>query len=296
MTASPDLVRLAPGAFAVGVSTVEGWCGVITAKRRTLVLDTGKDRAEGRRVARAAAALGRPADLVVYSHGHWDHARGGGVFGDAEIVVHRDAHAMVVAELAKETETRPPTDDAEQPASAGEAPTGEADPDSGHPSIIVSGEVEFELGELEVRLIPAPGHAPGAVCLLLPAARILFASDTVVTAIPPAFGDGNSTELEATLRSLARLDLEVVVPGHGQIIRGSAAIRESLGWVADYLARVRDRVARLAGSHGPDEIVALTEFRTYVGDRLSADRHRMVWRHEQTVRRMVAELAVEVTP
>jgi glyoxylase-like metal-dependent hydrolase (beta-lactamase superfamily II) len=298
MTRSADLVGLAPGVFAVSVATVEGWCGVIAGKRRTLVLDAGKDRAEGREVARAATASGRAADLLVYSHGHWDHARGGGAFGGAEIVVHSDAQAMVLAELTKATETRPRSGDGERPASADEGPTGEADsdPEAGRPSIIVSGEVGFDLGSLDVRLIPTPGHAPGAVCLLLPSARILFASDTVVTAIPPAFADGSSAELETTLRLLARLDLEVLVPGHGQIIHGSAAIREALGWVADYLARVRDEVARLAASHGPDEIVALTEFRTHVGDRLPADRHRMVWRHEQTVRRMLAERAAETTP
>jgi glyoxylase-like metal-dependent hydrolase (beta-lactamase superfamily II) len=273
-----ELVPLGPGIFALPTSIVEGWSGLLAGQRRTLVLDAGKDLAEGRRLARAAATVGRPADLLAYSHGHWDHAGGGAAFAQAEVVAHADSLTMVLDQLVKSSE-----------AELESAPA-KSDRGAGHPSLVVSGEVRFELGGLEARLYPTPGHAPGAMSLLVPEAGVLFAGDTAVTAIPPAFSDGNSLELELTLRDLARLDLEVLVPGHGEIVYGTSAIRESLSWLADYLASVREQVGRLAPTHTGDEIVALTDYPTFVGDRLRADRHRMVFRHEQNVRRILVEL------
>jgi glyoxylase-like metal-dependent hydrolase (beta-lactamase superfamily II) len=268
----PPLVELAAGVFAVPTSTVEGWCGLLVGDRRTLVFDTGKNAAEGATVARAAEGLGRPADLLAYSHGHWDHAGGGGAFATAEVVAHRDALAMVVEQLAKN----------------------EGPPGAGVPTVTVSGEAAFELGGLTARLLPTPGHAPGAMSLQVEGAGVLFGGDTVVTAIPPAFTDGDSVALEATLRSLARIELDVLVPGHGAIVRGAAAIREALTWPADYLGRVRDHVGRLAGSHTDDEVLALTEYSVFVGDRLAARRYKMATRHQRTVSQMLLELRAGV--
>ena len=257
------------------VSHVEGWCGLLVGDRRTLVIDAGKDPEEGRSVAEAAETMGRPASILAYTHGHWDHVRGGSAFAQAEAVIHAGALASALREL----------DEARRPETGVGGGEG-----AGRPSIILTGEACFELGGLEARLIATPGHAPGAMSLVIPDARTLFAGDTVVTAIPPVFAEGDSIELERTLRGLERLGLEVLVPGHGPIIQGRAAIAEWSSWLADYLSRVRDRVSHLIATHSPDEIVRLTDFAAFVGDRLPRDRYQMVERHERTVRGMLLEL------
>jgi glyoxylase-like metal-dependent hydrolase (beta-lactamase superfamily II) len=272
-----DLEPLGPGVFAVRTEHVEGWCGLLVGRRRTLVVDAGKDPAEGRRLARIVQEMGRPADLLVYTHGHWDHVRGGVAFDMAEVVAHRAAVPMTIEELEK---ARSLDDD-----------PGSQDARVGQPTIAVDGEATFDLGDLVAHLIPAPGHAPGACIVHVPAARALFAGDTVVTAIPPAFADGDSATLESTIRRVGGMDVDVLVPGHGQILRSATAISEWTSWTADYLARVRDHVNGLMGSETVDGIVALTAFAAFVGDRLPADRHDMAVRHERTVRGILAELA-----
>lgn len=272
-----DLVPLAAGVFAVQMEHVEGWCGLLVGRRRTLVVDAGKDPAEGRRLVQIAQRIGRPADLLVYTHGHWDHVRGGVAFGMAEVVAHRAAVAMTIAELEK---ARSLDDDPDL-----------TDPDAGRPTVTVDGPASFDLGDLVAQLIPAPGHAPGASVIYVPASRVLFAGDTIVTAIPPAFADGHSAALESTIRAVGSMDLDLVVPGHGQILRGSSAIAAWTTWMADYLARIRDHVAGLMENESLDGIVARTDFASFVGDRLPRDRHDMIVRHDRTVRGIVAELA-----
>ncbi len=227
MTSHSGVIRLAPRVFAVRVSHVEGWCGLLVGDRRTLVIDAGKDPEEGRSVAEAAETMGRPASILAYTHGHWDHVRGGSAFAQAEAVIHAGALASALHEL---DETRRP-----------ETGVGEGE-GAGRPSIILTGEACFELGGLEARLIATPGHAPGAMSLVIPDARILFAGDMMMPL--PHFVDGDPEQLAASLQMLPGLGLENVVQGHGELVlRGEIddAVRANL----KYLDCVRRKVEQV---------------------------------------------------
>lgn len=158
------------------------------------------------------------------------------------------------------------------------------------PNITFDGTLRLELGGKHVRLFHTPGHSQDSCCAYVEEDGILFAGDTVVTGIVPAVGDGDSRALEASLRRLAGIEIEVLVPGHGPIVRGAQAIR---GWLiawADYVARLRAAV-RVALSYS-DNVVSFAEglsFEEYVGDRLPAERHNMVGRHRNTVQKIIAE-------
>ncbi len=67
--------------------------------------------------------------------------------------------------------------------------------------------------------------------------RVLCGGDTVVSAIVPASADGDSRQLEATLRQRISLAAELLIPGHGRVLRGSRVINEHLEWMANYLGR-----------------------------------------------------------
>jgi hypothetical protein len=54
---------------------------------------------------------------------------------------------------------------------------------------------------------------------------------------------------------------------------------------------VRERVANLLGRVDDETIVrTAAPYEELIGDRLPTDRDRMPWRHEQTIRYMIAEL------
>ncbi|CAN5605217.1 hypothetical protein BH20CHL7_BH20CHL7_03710 [soil metagenome] len=276
MTNAPALMlEIQPGVAALRMSHVEGWAGLVIGSRRTLAIDAGKDVDEGAAIVASSAALGGRSDLLAYTHGHWDHVRGGCAFKSAEIVAHRDAIPMIGVQLAEER----------QRAEASDVPT-----EAGEPTVVISSAVEFRLGEVEAVLLPTPGHAPGAMSVFIPAGRILFAGDTVVTGIPPALGDGDSIALQNTFEALREMRLDIIVPGHGPILRSRGAVVEHLTWSIKYLSAVRELIERLRNRRSLDEIVAAVTFDAFIGARLPIDTHRMVWRHEQVVRRIHDEL------
>ncbi len=93
------------------------------------------------------------------------------------------------------------------------------------------GEKLMVAGE-EVRVIHTPGHAPGAVCVYLPADGVLFSGDTLFQGGPGATGRSFSNEdtIKASIREkLFVLPTETVVhTGHGDSTTIGAE-KEALG-------------------------------------------------------------------
>ncbi|NLT25344.1 MAG: MBL fold metallo-hydrolase [Microbacteriaceae bacterium] len=77
----------------------------------------------------------------------------------------------------------------------------------------------LEVGGTRIEVIATPGHAPGAVCLWLPAERVLFSGDTLFEGGPGATGRSHSDRgtIERSIRErLFPLGDDVVVKtGHG---------------------------------------------------------------------------------
>jgi hydroxyacylglutathione hydrolase len=90
-------------------------------------------------------------------------------------------------------------------------------------------EGTFKAGGLELEVIHTPGHSPGSICLYWPTYKALFAGDVIFaqgvgrTDLPG--GDGE--QLKESISRLASLDLELVLPGHGDIIKGREDIERN---------------------------------------------------------------------
>lgn len=268
--------EIAPGVVVVETSTADGKIGVIAGDRVALAVDAGIDASEGRRSLDTAQALGRPETWLAYTHAHVDHALGGMAFRGRQIL----ASPAIADHMGAQVD-------------AWSERTGLA-PDAlrevlGWPTIHFSQGGEVDLGGRRIVLVDTPGHAPGALCVLDPDAGVLFGGDTIVTGIPPYFRDGDSGVLESTLRQLATLDLEILVPGHGEVVLGGERIRRAILWEAEYLARCRSHVAERLGDD-VDAIVAAAPYEDFIGDHLPRDRHSMGWRHEQAIKLVHAEL------
>jgi glyoxylase-like metal-dependent hydrolase (beta-lactamase superfamily II) len=274
--ASTSPSEVARGVWVVETQVADGKAGVIAGSQVALAVDAGIDDAEGAAVFAAAASLGRDEVALVYTHGHIDHVLGGTAFAGRAIHARREVGEYMRTQLAAWAERN------------GE-PTAQLDARLGWPTHPFDGEAVLDLGGRSVRLIDSPGHAPGAICVFDPGAGVLFGGDTIVTAIPPAFSDGDAATLEQTLRRLATLDAEVLIPGHGDTVSGRVAVREAISWPADYLRRCLDHVDATRGQT-TEEVIAAASYDRFIGDRLPRDRFRMEWRHEQTLRVILLRL------
>jgi glyoxylase-like metal-dependent hydrolase (beta-lactamase superfamily II) len=273
--------ELAPGVFAVDHRVVEGKNGVIFGRRIALAIDTGIDPEEGQAVAEFIRSRGMTPDRLALTHGHGDHVLGGAALAGGEVFAHSAAPAVIGRHLPGWAER------------AGLAPE-EMAARLPMPTVTFSEELRIDLGGRIARLFPAPGHSEDGICVLLEVERILFAGDSVVTGIVPAIGDGDSRTLEASLRRLAGMEIDVLVAGHGPILKGAERVRAWIEWLAQYLAGIRAAVqAELDQGCDPATVADRVEFRAFIGDRLPQDRHGMPRRHRDTVEKIIAEAVQE---
>ena len=91
----------------------------------------------------------------------------------------------------------------------------------------------FKAGGVELEVIHSPGHSPGSICLYWPTHKALFAGDVIFeqgvgrTDLPG--GDGE--QLKKSIGRLSSLDLELLPPGHGEIIRGRENIAKNFSLI-----------------------------------------------------------------
>ncbi len=96
-------------------------------------------------------------------------------------------------------------------------------------------------GALEA--IWTPGHSPGHLCLYDRQRRLLFSGDHILEHISPNIGwqpeDDPLSEYLQSLRTIADLDIDLILPSHGSPFHGH---RE---WIANTTAHHRDRCERI---------------------------------------------------
>lgn len=91
----------------------------------------------------------------------------------------------------------------------------------------------IELGGVTLEVVRTPGHTQGSICLYDEERKILFSGDALqgTTAYVEKFGPitGLYTDLDAYIHSIQRLlslDVDMILPGHLDIIKGSNTRKE----------------------------------------------------------------------
>jgi len=94
-------------------------------------------------------------------------------------------------------------------------------------------EGSMKLGNNTFRVIPTPGHSPGSVCLFWEARSVLISGDTIFymglgrTDLP----GGDIETLGKSIRKISRLNIEYLIPGHGEMLNGKKAIHKNFDLV-----------------------------------------------------------------
>lgn len=220
------------------------------------LFDTGVGTPAGLRALEAQAAahgvdLTRVTRLVV-SHGHVDH------FGNVAALVERSGARVYVhlADAAKLTGAERPDmlvrrhrgfflelGVPEQVLDEVDGAMRASRPlarflDAASLEALVPGE-RWRFRHLEATVLHAPGHTPGLVCLHDEAHRLLLAGDHLLERVSPnplidlSQGAGDTKFLSLlryldSARAVQALELDCVVPGHGEPFRGHRSLLEGL--------------------------------------------------------------------
>jgi cyclase len=89
------------------------------------------------------------------------------------------------------------------------------------PDITIESEAALHLGEHTIRILSVPGHTPKQLAVHVPEERVLFTSDNINLEMP-TFVSALPGEWINSLNRLSGLDVDYIIPGHGEISDKSA--------------------------------------------------------------------------
>ena len=197
--------------------------------------------------ALAAAAGGALVRAIVLTHADWDHVLGPQYLAPAPIV----AHAAYADDLDPEG-TR--TMLAKLERHAGVTPTVEFQPPV--PTTTFDEVLTLRVGDLELDLEHAPGHARSMLTLYDASTASLWAADVLSDVELPSIID-DLTTYERTLERIAALEIATLVPGHGDRTDDRRDIRRRLDEDRAYVAQLHaDVSAAVDAGHSLEEAVS----------------------------------------
>ena len=84
-------------------------------------------------------------------------------------------------------------------------------------------EGKFKFKDTELEIYHTPGHSPGSVSVYLPEKKVLIPGDVLFhTGVGRTdFPGGKGSLLRDSIERLSKLDVEYLLPGHGEIVKGS---------------------------------------------------------------------------
>ncbi len=272
------ITEAAPGIYSFDHDRADGKNAIIFSQRGAVAVDMGDSDRVGQGMADFIRAQGYQPDRVILTHGHDDHVLGGAAFAGSEVYAHVNMPAVARRDLRRIADRRSISYEALLQQVL-------------WPTVMYRDELFLDLDDKHLHLFPTPGHSEDGISVYVEEDRLLVAGDSVVTGIIPAFGDGDSRVLQATLGKLLAWDIEILIPGHGAVIHGAAQVQDALRWSLNYLSRVQSAVQGMIrdGLREQETICERIDYETFVGDRLPADHHGMLTRHRNTVIKMITE-------
>jgi glyoxylase-like metal-dependent hydrolase (beta-lactamase superfamily II) len=227
--------------------------GVILGDGAALVIDTRSTYPQAREILTDLRQLTRdPVEVVVDTHGHFDHAFGNAAFRPATIWGHVGCGPF----MARTGDARRPELMAGLPEMAEDLREVVIDaPDRSFQDRAI---VEVGGRAVELRFL-GRGHTDHDIVVIVPGARVLFGGDLIENGAVPSFGDSYPIDWPATVDRLVPLVDGLAVPGHGDP-GGRAWVREqasALQAVAGLAQRVH------AGELTLDEAVGQTPYPDY---------------------------------
>src|SRR5258706_11641850 len=182
---------------------------VLAGRQRMVLIDSGYGRDTAHTLSKVSEVLaGRPLDWLVNTHCHSDHMGGNAAVrsahrcrvtiprDEAPLIDAWDEHALWLSYADQRCE-RFSFDDTVAPGD------------------------EFDWGDLHWRAIAAPGHDMAALMFFCEEAGVLISGDALWEhgfgiVMPGPDRVAHLAATRATLESISRLQLRVVIPGHGQ--------------------------------------------------------------------------------
>jgi hydroxyacylglutathione hydrolase len=109
---------------------------------------------------------------------------------------------------------------------------------STRPFDLLLNEGQLTLGDKTFTVIHTPGHSPGSICIYWKKEKVLISGDTLfyLGVGRTDLSGGDPEKLSASIHQLSMLDIEYLLPGHGEMLKGRKAIRENFKVILNHWA------------------------------------------------------------
>ncbi|MEN8241593.1 MAG: MBL fold metallo-hydrolase [Chloroflexota bacterium] len=182
-----------------------------------------------------------PVGYLINTHYHADHTWGNYLFPEAKIIGHSLCRSLLI-------EKGIPALEREQSRNA-----------SLEEIYVVLPEITFNHGELllkvgkkTIRIFSLPGHSIDSIAVMVEEDRALFSGDTIMAV--PYIVDGDMDVTIESMELIAKMGLENVVQGHGDIIlRGE--VEHIMNKNISYLNEVRKAVKKASRRKYPLDLL-----------------------------------------
>ncbi len=198
-----------------------------------VVIDTPMVPVEATKWAAEAEKHG-PIRYVINSEPHTDHVSGNCYFGGLVIAHEGTRQAILKASV----------DDMKNMLRfmAPDSPPLDENFRYRPPDITLSERLTFYLGEHTFQLIHMPGHTPYQVAVYVPEEKVVFTSDNVNLGMP-VFRDSLPDVWLESLKRYQELDVDKVVPGHGEVT-GKKSFTEMSALVQAWIDAIANAIAK----------------------------------------------------
>ena len=94
-------------------------------------------------------------------------------------------------------------------------------------------EGELRCGEEAFQLYQTPGHSPGSLSIHWPERKVLFTGDLVFYGGigRTDFWEGNPKLIKESIERMSRLDTELLLPGHGEMVMGKEKVLQNFEFI-----------------------------------------------------------------
>jgi len=94
-------------------------------------------------------------------------------------------------------------------------------------------EGDLAVAGLNLKIILAPGHSPGSICIYWPEKKVMVTGDVVFSSSigRTDFPGGDSGLLKQSIDRISTLPAEIVLPGHNEVVEGAEAVKRNYDFI-----------------------------------------------------------------
>lgn len=107
------------------------------------------------------------------------------------------------------------------------------------PAITFSAELTLYMGAHTFKLLHLPGHTAGMTAVYIPEERVVFTGDNIFYKVQTFLHEAYPDLWLQSLKTIAALDVDVIVPGHGDIC-DKGYLKEQTAFIEEWLSAVKE--------------------------------------------------------